>query len=185
MIPKQLIQARFIHSSMTSQKLCNGEERIWSLSNILTDKKSKFQAFSIKLNDESEIAKLLDDLKTANSKIIKSTHPTMFAWRTAKLNELGNNFTNIDQGYYDCGESGAGYKISKVLENFKIYNVLCVVTRWYGGIPLGPARFRDISSVAMESIQKGDFSNSKTHFVVDVEQVKRTSKKKSKSKRTN
>ncbi|ODV59232.1 uncharacterized protein ASCRUDRAFT_23808, partial [Ascoidea rubescens DSM 1968] len=129
----------------------------WSFSNILTDKKSKFQGFSVKLKDENEITHLLSDLKNENPKIAQSTHPTMFAWRTGKFDEASNKFRDIRQGYFDCGESGSGYKISKVVENCKIYNVLCVVTRWYGGIPLGPARFRDIASVALESVEQGNF----------------------------
>jgi putative IMPACT (imprinted ancient) family translation regulator len=38
-----------------------------------------------------------------------------------------------------------------------VWNVMVVVTRWYGGIHLGPDRFRIINSVAREALVVGGF----------------------------
>lgn len=62
-----------------------------------------------------------------------------------------------DQGYYDCGESGAGLRLQGLLDRTKICNVLIVVARWYGGSPLGPQRFRCISDIAAECLRQADY----------------------------
>lgn len=59
-----------------------------------------------------------------------------------------------DVGFNDCGESGAGTRMLTLLQNMKLDNVMVVVTRWYGGTPLGSARFRIISSVTVEVLKK-------------------------------
>ena len=64
---------------------------------------------------------------------------------------------NLRQGSADCGEAGAGQRLLTLLERTNVVNVLLIVTRWHGGIPLGSARFRHISFVAMESLKRGHF----------------------------
>ena len=48
----------------------------------------------------------------------------------------------------DDGEDGAGSRLAHLLQMRHDDNVLVVVSRWYGGIPLGPKRFAHISNVA-------------------------------------
>jgi putative IMPACT (imprinted ancient) family translation regulator len=50
----------------------------------------------------------------------------------------------------DDGEEGAGTRLAQLLELRKDDGVLVVVSRWYGGIPLGPKRFAHIVNVARE-----------------------------------
>jgi hypothetical protein len=50
----------------------------------------------------------------------------------------------------DDGEDGAGARLAHLLELRKDDGVLVVVSRWYGGIPLGPKRFAHIVNVARE-----------------------------------
>lgn len=38
-----------------------------------------------------------------------------------------------------------------------IWNVMVVVTRWYGGHQLGPKRFSIINTVARDAFVKGEF----------------------------
>lgn len=45
-------------------------------------------------------------------------------------------------GSADCGEKGAGQALLSLLRTAKLEDVLVVVTRFYGGIPLGNDRFR-------------------------------------------
>lgn len=144
----------------------------WNESEILMDKKSKFQGRCYAIKHQSEVDKLLEELVNDNKSIQKATHKHMYAWRTADLKISGVNgkiknkknsstnnpvLTNIQQGSNDCGESGAGQRLLTLLERSHICNILVVVTRWYGGTALGPARFRHISSVAVESLKKGNF----------------------------
>ncbi len=54
---------------------------------------------------------------------------------------------------YDDGEYAAGIKLAYLLELRKENGVLVVVTRWYGGIPLGPKRFHHIVNCARELLE--------------------------------
>ncbi|RLN58908.1 hypothetical protein BBJ29_000199 [Phytophthora kernoviae] len=55
------------------------------------------------------------------------------------------------------GEHGAGSKLSNLLELLKAENVAVVVTRWYGGIKLGPDRFKHINASARQVLEDGGF----------------------------
>lgn len=60
----------------------------------------------------------------------------------------------------DGGEKGAGDILSSVLERAGANNVLVVVWRWYGGVPLGGERWRIIGQVAREALREGGFIGS-------------------------
>jgi hypothetical protein len=46
--------------------------------------------------------------------------------------------------------TGAGDKLLYMLERMDVRNTLVVVTRWYGGIQLGPDRFKHITGCAKQ-----------------------------------
>ncbi|CAI4057223.1 hypothetical protein SKDZ_04G0670 [Saccharomyces kudriavzevii ZP591] len=160
--------------------------KIWNESEVLVDRKSKFQARCCTLQNQKDIPFILQDLIQNNKSVSKASHMHMYAWRTAEIvNELNlqneqkkkssknnkksnNNHAdksknviahpkNIEQGCADCGEAAAGQRLLTLLERANIFNVLVIVTRWYGGTPLGSSRFRHISTCAVESLRKGKF----------------------------
>lgn len=53
----------------------------------------------------------------------------------------------------DDGETGAGDTMLYLLQRANVMNVCVVVTRWFGGVKLGPDRFRIISDVAKWLLQ--------------------------------
>lgn len=117
--------------------------------NILTDRKSVFQGHIAKVNNIEDINKVLWKLKQ-NKKIRQATH-NMYAYRY--------NFTKSGKIYvaHDCdddGETGAGAKMAQVLDLMKCENILVVVSRWYGGIKLGPDRFRHICNVTRDIVNE-------------------------------
>lgn len=59
----------------------------------------------------------------------------------------------LRSGSTDDGESWAGSKVLKVLENQAIIDAVVIVSRWYGGTMLGPARFSHIERCALEVCQ--------------------------------
>ncbi|PHJ24298.1 impact [Cystoisospora suis] len=63
------------------------------------------------------------------------------------------------------GEGGAGKKLQQLLWNLKVSNVILIVIRYYGGIHLGPDRFRVIASVGREILEESGFllSSSTSH----------------------
>ncbi|KAF8161275.1 ribosomal protein S5 domain 2-type protein [Crassisporium funariophilum] len=54
------------------------------------------------------------------------------------------------QGSKDDGESWAGGRVLKVMQSLAIIDAVVIVSRWFGGTMLGPARFAHIETCAME-----------------------------------
>jgi putative IMPACT (imprinted ancient) family translation regulator len=54
----------------------------------------------------------------------------------------------------DDGEDAAGGRLAMLLDVRDEDGVLVVVSRWYGGIHLGPRRFAVIANVARELLDK-------------------------------
>lgn len=139
---------------------------------MLIDRKSKFQGRATMIKPGQDIDALLEELVSQNKSIQKATHKTMHAWRTGHK-------TPTNQGMSDCGESGAGIRIMTLLERSHLLNVIVVVTRWYGGTALGPARFRHITTVAVESLRNGGFLTGEGHKQEDHDDGATNVKKKS------
>ena len=161
-------------------KLQSNIMKVWNESEILVDRKSKFQGRCCKITNQSDVPKFLNELVQTNKSVAKASHMHMYAWRTGDIIEANNSnqgqknsknnkkqnknnkneipvVKNIQQGCADCGEAAAGQRLLTLLERANVANALVIVTRWYGGTPLGSARFRHISGVAVESLKKGGF----------------------------
>ncbi|ETM38642.1 hypothetical protein, variant 1 [Phytophthora nicotianae] len=113
----------------------------------IVDRKSTFIAHAchVKCVEDvrSFLALLLDDRK-----IERAIH-NMLAYR------IIGEFTVKDND--EDGEHGAGSKLSNLLELLKAENVAVVVTRWYGGIKLGPDRFKHINASARQVLEDNGF----------------------------
>ena len=89
----------------------------------------------------------LAQLLFENKKVAKATH-NMFAY-TMTFDD-GTKIKDND----DDGEGGSGSKLASLLELTKVDNVLVVVSRWYGGVHLGSARFKYIAQVGRDGLEK-------------------------------
>ena len=89
----------------------------------------------------------LAQLLFENKKVAKATH-NMFAY-TITFSD-GTKIKDND----DDGEGGSGAKLASLLELTKVDNVLLVVSRWFGGIHLGAARFKYIAQVGRDGLEK-------------------------------
>ncbi len=109
----------------------------------LTDRKSHFQAHLVSVNSPTEVPLLMNKLRE-NGKIARATH-NIFAFR------IVDDQKSPPVWFQDCeddGESHAGSRLLHLLELVDARNVLVVVSRWYGGVHLGPDRFKHICNVA-------------------------------------
>ena len=57
----------------------------------------------------------------------------------------------------DDGEKGSGAKLAALLDMADVTNVIVVVSRWYGGVHLGPARFKYFSNTARDALKEAGF----------------------------
>lgn len=120
----------------------------WFPSRVITDRKSRFQGFHIPLTTSKEIPSLIEQFLAENRSAKRASHPHIYAWRTQS--EAG-----IAQGHDDNGEKGAGARLlDGVVLKHDLSNVLVIVTRWYGGTPLGGARFRHIIQAGLDLIKQ-------------------------------
>ncbi|AET37844.1 Yih1p Ecym_2091 [Eremothecium cymbalariae DBVPG len=123
----------------------------WIQSEPVTDRASTFIAFAAHVNSEEEAFKKLDLLKT-DRRIMKATH-VMAAWRIQGSG--GITYQDSD----DDGETAAGGRMLHLLTIMDAWNVIVAVSRWFGGIRLGPDRFKHINSTTREAIVRGGFVN--------------------------
>lgn len=98
---------------------------------------------------------VLAELLFNDKKVAKATH-NMIAyrfWDTHRECWVSDND--------DDGEKGAGAKLAALLEMANVTNVIVVVSRWFGGIHLGPSRFKYFASVARDALEESGFIHEK------------------------
>lgn len=132
----------------TDQSL--GEEPPWVLSEVVTEKKSVFVARAAWVTSTDQAKGYLHHLLATDKKVAKATH-NITAWRIHGPNETA--FQDCD----DDGETAAGGRLLHLLQLMDVWDVMIVVTRWYGGVHLGPDRFRLINTTARDAVVKGGF----------------------------
>ncbi|XP_075529578.1 protein IMPACT-B-like [Dermacentor variabilis] len=114
----------------------------------LEDRRSIFQGHLAEVHSVREVEQVLDELKT-NKKIAEATH-NIWAYRLLQAEPR----TVLCKDSEDDGETYAGNRLLHLLDILDVTNVLIVVTRWYGGIHLGPDRFKHINKVARDLLEQ-------------------------------
>ena len=104
----------------------------------------------------------------SDRRIARAAHPVIHAWRCQvgtvlhqgklvysfrSLSYLTLDFKDND----DDGETAAGGRLAHLLQILEVPNVLVVVTRYFGGIHLGPDRFKHINQAARAALEVGGF----------------------------
>lgn len=116
---------------------------------VIIDRKSSFQGHAAEVHCVDDVNAVLTKLKQ-NKKISHATH-NMYAYRIERKTAKG---TSIMQDCDDDGETHAGGRMLHLLQILDQKNTLVVVSRWYGGIQLGPDRFRHINNATRQVIQQ-------------------------------
>jgi len=119
----------------------------WVLSEVVVEKKSIFVARAATVSHPEQAKSFLQHLLLSDKKVAKATH-NMTAWRIHDASDPIITFQDCD----DDGETAAGNRLLHLLQLMKLWNVMIVVTRWYGGVHLGPDRFRIINVTARDAL---------------------------------
>ena len=133
-----------------SGKVTVQEEPPWILSDVIIELKSVFVARTTSVSSPDQATKYLQHLLDNDRKVRSATH-NITAWRIKGDN--GVTFQDCD----DDGETAAGGRVLHLMQLMDIWDVMVVVTRWYGGHQLGPKRFSIINTVARDAFVKGGF----------------------------
>jgi len=126
----------------------------------VVDRKSVFQGHCAAITRVEHVDIFLSKLKQ-NKKIENAFH-NMWAYRVDKNDPEARQASKSASVLQDCdddGEQAAGGRLLNLLQILNVVNVMVVVTRWYGGIQLGPARFKHINNAARDALVKGGFVN--------------------------
>ncbi|KAI0328219.1 UPF0029-domain-containing protein [Cubamyces sp. BRFM 1775] len=115
----------------------------------ILDRKSAFVGRACRITDPSQVPLILAHLMS-DRRIARAAHPIINAWRC----RVGNV---LHQDNDDDGETAAGGRLAHLLQILEVENVLVVVTRYFGGIHLGPDRFKHINQAARNALELGGF----------------------------
>ena len=151
-------QASIKEPEALNEKLDNtaiADEPPWILSDVIIELKSVFIARAASVSSPDQAIKYLQHLLDSDKKVRSATH-NITAWRIK--GENGVTYQDCD----DDGETAAGGRVLHLMQLMDVWNVMVVVTRWYGGHQLGPKRFSIINTVARDAFVKGDFVKEET-----------------------
>ena len=123
---------------------------LWTLSDVVVEMKSVFIARCARVTSPDQAHEYLEHLLDSDKKLRSATH-NITAWRIRGQDGV------IYQDCDDDGETAAGGRVLHLLQLMDVWDVMVVVTRWYGGHQLGPKRFSIINTVARDACVKGKF----------------------------
>lgn len=158
-------------NSTTNQKMKENDQKVrnvldgWFISDPITDRKSTFVAFAVEVHSLDEAYQKFADLME-DKKCGRANH-AMRAWRIKDKN-TGAQYQDCD----DDGETAAGGRMLHLMSIMDAWNVMVVCCRWFGGVHIGPDRFKHINSATRDVLIKGSF------VVVDNGSNKKSKKKK-------
>ncbi|KAF9534618.1 ribosomal protein S5 domain 2-type protein [Crepidotus variabilis] len=121
----------------------------------ITDRKSSFIGRACRIQHPSEVPIILSHLM-ADRRISRAAHPIINAWR-CQVDGI------LHQDNDDDGETAAGGRIAHLLQILEVNDVLVVVTRYFGGIHIGPDRFKHINQAARNALDLGGFLDTPIH----------------------
>ncbi|MCJ1369999.1 eIF2 kinase Gcn2p negative regulator [Loxospora ochrophaea] len=135
----------------------------WAISHPTTEKKSLFIARACSVASPAQAHAYLSHLLTVDKKLAKATHNiTAYRIRSSKYSNDHDETPRdaaassrdrreiVYQDSNDDGETAAGSRLLHLMQIMDVWDVLVVVSRWYGGVKLGPDRSRIINSLARE-----------------------------------
>ncbi|KAI9369052.1 ribosomal protein S5 domain 2-type protein [Aspergillus egyptiacus] len=153
----------------------------WILSEVITEKKSVFVGRAAHVSSLDQAQKYIDYLLATDKKVASATH-NISAWRirqkstrpTVSSNtkdrsadgkgSASTSVSSTEMIIQDCdddGETAAGGRLLHLMQLMDVWDVVVVVTRWYGGVLLGPDRFRIINAAGRDALVRGGFAKEK------------------------
>jgi hypothetical protein len=119
---------------------------------ITTERKSSFQSHFSTVQNMSEVNDFWSAVMS-DKRVARATH-NIFAYR----------FTDVaGLVHHDCdddGETAAGSRLAETLRLMGVNNVAVIVTRWFGGVLLGPDRFKYICNSARNLLESNGIADS-------------------------
>ncbi|KAI9898458.1 hypothetical protein N3K66_006818 [Trichothecium roseum] len=126
----------------------------WVPSDPIVDSKSTFLGHAVRATSPEQARQHIRRLLHSDRRILNATH-NVSAWRIR--GEGAASYQDCD----DDGETAAGGRMLRLLQLMDVWDVAVVVTRWYGGVKLGPRRFGVINQAAKDAVLKAGLGGDK------------------------
>lgn len=124
----------------------------WIPSSTILESKSTFLAHAIyPVTSPAQASRYITHLLT-DKRLRAATH-NVSAWRIRHAPGGGQGVVN----YQDCdddGETAAGSRLLHLMQMLDVWDCVVVVSRWFGGVKLGPRRFALINTVARDALMQ-------------------------------
>ncbi|KAL8383119.1 hypothetical protein RB595_006737 [Gaeumannomyces hyphopodioides] len=121
----------------------------WVTSDPVVEMRSTFVARCARVTSPGQAASFVAHLLATDRQARAATH-NMTAWRIRGAGGTGTAFQDCD----DDGEQAAGGRLLHLMQLMDLWDVMVVVSRWYGGKKLGPRRFAIINQAARDVFVK-------------------------------
>lgn len=119
----------------------------WATSQPISLKSSTFVGRATHITDPSQRKNLIQSLLNSNPSLKTATHN---AWAYRISSPTGR----IREESFDDGETGCGDLMLRVMREANAVDTLVVMSRWFGGIFLGPDRWRLMRNVVTNALSE-------------------------------
>ena len=119
------------------------------------EQKSSFQSHFAVVHSMEEVEEF-KQIVLSDKKIARATH-NIFAYRFTCPNGTGVVYHDCD----DDGETAAAGRVAEMLRLMGVDGVAIIVTRWFGGVLLGPDRFKFICNSARNLLEDHGYGKTK------------------------
>ncbi|KAI9002125.1 ribosomal protein S5 domain 2-type protein [Hyaloraphidium curvatum] len=117
----------------------------WAITEPVNVQKSTFVGYATSVRSEGDVERAMEDLM-GDKAVARATH-RILAYRIVSDGR-------VREDRDDDGEVGAARFLAFLLSQSRCENVLVVVVRWYGGVHLGPLRFRLIQTCGRDALER-------------------------------
>ncbi|KAF3761902.1 hypothetical protein M406DRAFT_282003 [Cryphonectria parasitica EP155] len=123
----------------------------WSTSRSVSLRQSTFVARATHMTDPAQRPNLLKSLFNTQPNLRSATH-NVWAYRVRPAES--STSTYIREASHDDGETGGGDLLLRVMRETNAVDTLVVMSRWFGGILLGPDRWRLMRNVVTSALSE-------------------------------
>ncbi|KAJ9151409.1 Protein IMPACT [Pleurostoma richardsiae] len=122
----------------------------WAVSQPVSLKSSTFIARAAIITDPSQRQSLLRSLLDTHPNLKSASH-NAWAYRI-RPSQSGSGASYLREESFDDGETGCGDLMLRIMRDVNAVDTMVVMTRWFGGVLLGPDRWRLMRNVVTSAL---------------------------------
>ncbi|KAF9650989.1 ribosomal protein S5 domain 2-like protein [Thelephora ganbajun] len=119
----------------------------------IRDRKSAFVAHIVSVKDASQVGGAIAYVRGTHASRPPAHEVAAWRFMTPKPGMTGlggEDDFEVVSAYDDDGEKWAGGRVLNIMKQTGVMDAIVIVSRWFGGIMLGPVRFTHIETCAAE-----------------------------------